>query len=305
MLRSLVAVVLAVLLSVAATPSALAQPVPPSVVFVGSVPTRGGMALVSVEGETRAGELVAALRGAGCEPTLIAITTGGRFQIYAPGAPAFANASFPSLLVAGRSAAVRCAPPEVPDARLLRLVSKEHALPRDFVPGSLVALRPDLVLAGSGSAFLTSEAADALGEMLEAARRAGHDLVVRSAYRSYQEQVVTHAHWTRVLGEAEANRRSAPPGHSEHQLGTVVDLTSAAVGWDLVPEFGTTPEGQWLRRRAHEFGFVQSYPEDAEEITGYRYEPWHLRYIGTLHADWLQHTGLTLIEYLERVHGTD
>lgn len=273
-----------------------------SELFAGSVPVdAGGMALVAVHGETEAGVLVGALRDAGCEPALIALASEGTFLIYAPAAPAFANASFPTPLEAGRIALVRCAPPEVPDAHLLRLVSKGHPLPADYVPEDLVSLPPEIVLSGTGPAYVTGETAEALERMLAAARGEGHELVVRSAYRSYQEQVATHQYWVDVLGEAEANRRSALAGESEHQLGTVVDVTSASVAWDLVPEFGDTPEGEWLAEHAAEFGFVISYPEDAEEVTGYEYEPWHLRYIGTLHADWLAQTGLTLTEYLEQV----
>ena len=159
----------------------------------------------------------------------------------------------------------------------------------------------ETVIAGGGASHLTAEAAAALSEMLEAARSAGHDMRVRSAYRSYQEQVVTHRYWTSVLGEEEAGRRSARPGHSEHQLGVAVDLTSASVGWELEPEFGATAEGRWLNLNARRFGFVESYPEGAEAITGYRYEPWHLRYIGRTHAEWLRLSGLTLTAYLTAI----
>jgi len=82
----------------------------------------------------------------------------------------------------------------------------------------------------------------------------------------------------------------------------VVDVTSAAVGWQLEPTFGTTPEGLWLRDHAWRFGFVESYPEGEEATTGYRYEPWHLRFVGETHADWMRQTGLTLTEYLTTVH---
>ena len=69
--------------------------------------------------------------------------------------------------------------------------------------------------------------------MLSAAAADGHDIHVRSAYRSYAEQERTFAYWVSVLGEAEARRVSAEPGHSEHQLGTTADLTTADVGYDL------------------------------------------------------------------------
>lgn len=306
MLRLLVVTFLLVLLGASVSSPALAQQPPTSSdVFSGAVPSGGGIALVATRGEMPIDESVRALRAAGCEPLTVAITRDGRWQLYAPGAPPFANASFPLRLEAGRVAAVRCMRPEVPDAHLLRLVSKAHGLPPNFVPDDLVPLSSQFVLLGTGPAYLTEEAADALEQMLEAGREVGHEILVRSAYRSYQEQVVTHEYWIDVLGEEEAARRSAPGGHSEHQLGTVVDVASAAVGWSLEPEFADTAEGQWLRRRAHDFGFVESYPEGTEAITSYRHEPWHWRYIGKLHADWVRQTGLTLIEYLEKVHAAD
>lgn len=277
---------------------------PPNPVFAGSVPDRGGIALIAAREQIEVGLLLEAIRTAGCEPTLLAVATGGVLQLFTPDAPDFVNAAFPRLLTAGRAAIVRCAHPAslVPDAHLLRLVSKDHPLPPNFVPDELTALPPDLVLPGTGQPRLTEETAAALEHLLEAAAEAGHELVVRSAYRSYEEQVVTYDYWVRTLGEEEANRRSARPGHSEHQLGTVVDLTSASVGWELAPEFGATPEGRWLAQHAWTFGFVESYPEGAEAVTGYRYEPWHLRYIGTTHTEWLRLTDLTLTEYLTQLH---
>jgi D-alanyl-D-alanine carboxypeptidase len=281
---------------------------PGEAVVQGSLPERGGVALIAVPEGATVGALLNGLHSGGCDATLLAIARGGAFQLYAPEAPAFANAAFPTLLPAGTLAVVRCSEltsdvptSDVPDADLLRLVTKEVALPSDFVPDGLALLPSELVMPGGGSLYLTEEATEALEEMLDAASSAGHEIAVRSAYRSYREQVFTYEYWVDVLGETEANRRSAPPGHSEHQLGVVVDLASASVGWELIPEFGTTPEGEWLKQHAWRFGFVESYPEDAEAITGYVYEPWHLRYIGQTHADWLRSTDLTLTEYLARI----
>lgn len=274
---------------------------PPPTVVIGDVPAEGGMALLIVGADTTAEGFVEVLRSAGCEAEVVAITSGGAFQLYAPAAPPFANASFPASLEAGRGVLVRCAEPTVVDAHLLRLVSKDRPLPEGFVPQGLTLLPSELVMPGGGPAYLTEEAADALAQLIEAGDRAGQELRVRSAYRSYAEQVATYQYWVDVLGEVEANRRSAVPGHSEHQLGVVADVTSASVGWELEPEFGETPEGRWLKQHAWEFGFVESYPQEAEAITGYDYEPWHIRYVGKTHADWIRLTGLTLTEYLAQV----
>jgi len=269
--------------------------------FQGSLPSGGGMVLIETLPGATPDALVDELIERGCQVEVLAITRGGSFQLYAPEAPTFANAAFRASFEPGALALVRCARPEIPDEHLLRIVTKDRALPADFVPDSLALLPDDLVIPGGGAQYLTEETADAVARLIEGARAAGHEIAVRSAYRSYQEQVFTHDHWVSVLGLDEANRRSAQPGHSEHQLGTVADVTSASVGWELEPAFGDTPEGRWLAQHAWRFGFVESYPEGAEETTGYRYEPWHLRYIGETHADWMRQTGLTLTEYLARI----
>ena len=183
---------------------------------------------------------------------------------------------------------------------LLTIVDKENGLPPAYVPPGLVEIPLEWMAPGFPSWLLRNEAAEALVTMLRAARAEGHELRVRSAYRSYWEQATTFQYWIDLLGEEEARRASAPPGHSEHQLGSTVDLTSASVGWQLEQSFGQTPEGQWLAAHAHEYGFTLSYPQGAEEITGYKYEPWHFRYIGQDQAVRWAQSGLTLLEFLKQ-----
>lgn len=182
---------------------------------------------------------------------------------------------------------------------LLTPVSKQHVLPSDYVPPGLTPLPARLQAPGFGGQQLRSEALTALDEMISAAAgEAGLDIRSRSAYRSYEQQAATFQFWVDQLGEEEAERVSARPGHSEHQLGTTADLTAASVGWQLTESFGGTAEGEWLVANAHRFGFALSYPEGKEQITGYRYEPWHFRYIGVDAAAEWRASGLTLIEYL-------
>ncbi len=182
---------------------------------------------------------------------------------------------------------------------LLSPVDKDHALPADYVPPSLVAI-PGAYLAPGWPGELRQDAVDALVRMLDDAAAAGHDVRARSAYRSYATQEGTFNYWVGQVGYDEAIRISAMAGHSEHQLGTTADLTSAAVGWDLLESFGPTPEGQWLAANSHNYGFALSYPAGAEAITGYAYEPWHFRYIGTAEAQAWKASGLTLNQYLLR-----
>ena len=180
---------------------------------------------------------------------------------------------------------------------MLSPVDKDHALPADYVPPALAAI-PGPYLAPGFGGELRQEAVDALVRMLDDADAAGHDVRARSAYRSYAAQESTFNYWVGVLGYDAAVRVSAMAGHSEHQLGTTADLTSPAVGWDLLESFGPTPEGQWLAANAHDYGFALSYPAGAEVITGYSYEPWHFRYIGTAQAQAWKASGLTLNQYL-------
>ena len=180
---------------------------------------------------------------------------------------------------------------------LLQLVDKQHALPSGYAPPDLQTVPAGYVAPGY-SATLRSAALAALVAMLDGADVAGYDIRVVSGYRSYQEQVTTYQYWVDTLGEEEANRVSARPGHSEHQLGTTVDLGSADFGWDLTEGFGATPSGQWLQQNAADYGFALSYPDGKEAITGYAYEPWHFRYIGVDAAQDLVASGLTLNQFL-------
>ena len=181
---------------------------------------------------------------------------------------------------------------------LLTLVDKQHSLPSDYVPQDLAELPAQWVAPGAGAQYLREDADTALTEMLQAARDAGIDIKVQSSYRSFATQEETFQYWVSTLGEEEARRISAEAGHSEHQLGTTVDLTSADVGHELVESFASTPAGEWLLANGHRYGFALSYPAGKEAITGYAHEPWHYRYIGPEAALAWHSSGLTLGEYL-------
>ncbi len=300
MARACSGIVLCVCLLLSSTLQSEAQePGAPS--FSGALPRSGGVVLITLHHPIAVTTLVDDLGKRGCAAVSLTVSDRGILVTYIAGAPAFVNVHFPQQLSVV-PLMVRCAsaPPVTPASHLLTLVTPEHGLDPTFVPRDLVALPAHLSLASP--IYLTMESGEALARMLDAAQSAGHRVVVRSAYRSYAEQRSTFQHWVSVMGEAEAQRRSARPGHSEHQLGTTVDLTSAAVNWGLTTAFAETPEGQWIAQNAWRFGFVESYPAGAEATTGYHYEPWHLRYIGEAHAEWLRRSGLTLTEYLTALH---
>ncbi len=180
------------------------------------------------------------------------------------------------------------------------LVDQSHSLPPDYVPDDLVPLRAyGVPTLGSDVLRLRRDAAEHLGRLVEAAAADGEELVVASAYRSYEEQQISHERLASVYG-ADANGMSAPPGHSQHQLGTAVDFTNAAVGYQVWMPFGETTAYLWLQHHAQEYGFVLAYPRGKEEETGYQWEPWHYRYVGVENAQRLEKSGLSLQEFLER-----
>src|SRR5699024_8221165 len=140
---------------------------------------------------------------------------------------------------------------------------------------------PDDLVAWPGTDFrVRAEVRDQLAQLFAAAQRDGHDLRVISGFRSYSTQAGTYAYWQQQYGTATADRVSARPGHSEHQTGLAVDLDSVSGQCYLRQCFGDTPEGRWVTQHAHEFGFIRSYPAAAQAVTGFVYEPWHLRYVG-------------------------
>lgn len=201
--------------------------------------------------------------------------------------------------VPAQSPSPTSAPPSG-DESLLIWVNQERALPPDFEPSDLVPITGVPVV--NQGMLLRRVALEALRRLVAAAQAGGLQLFVSSAYRSYQTQVAVHNYWVQVLGPARAARVSAKPGHSEHQLGTTVDLTTPRVGYQLTEAFGETPEGRWLQANAHRFGFVMSYPAGKEDITGYEYEPWHFRYVGVDVATYIHEAGISLEEYFRRLN---
>lgn len=185
---------------------------------------------------------------------------------------------------------------------LLALVNKEFALPEDYKPIDLVI--PDVKFSFEGEnekKYLRQEAAEALQALFEDALEQDIILYAVSGYRSYGRQTSIFNWEVQAKGEEEARRAVAFPGQSEHQTGLSMDISSASVNYDLTQRFGEMPEGQWVADNAHKHGFIIRYPEGKEEITGYKYEPWHLRYVGQELAAIIYEHELTLEEYFNKV----
>ncbi len=185
------------------------------------------------------------------------------------------------------------------DPTITALVNKQHSLDEDYAPDDLVTVEVPTILENPEVNQLREVAADALKAMFDKAEESGIYLYARSGYRSYQTQVQLFQNYAAEHGEEAANRYSARPGQSEHQTGLVMDVTSESVNYQLTDSFGETEEGKWVSEHAHEFGFIIRYPQGAEDITGYIYEPWHLRYLGVDMATKVYESGLTYEEYLE------
>jgi zinc D-Ala-D-Ala carboxypeptidase len=184
---------------------------------------------------------------------------------------------------------------------ILVLVNKNRNLPASYAPKDLV--KPNVRFSFSEDVpkrYMRASAAKALERLFKAASEAGFRLYGVSGYRSYATQKSIFERNAAKKGEEEANRTSARPGQSEHQTGLAMDISSASVNYALSTSFGETAEGKWVRNNAHKYGFIIRYPKGKEGITGYSYEPWHLRYVGTEAAEYIFKNGLTLEEYFQQ-----
>ena len=172
----------------------------------------------------------------------------------------------------------------------LVLVNKYHALPADYVP--------QLEVLGSryGTGSMTPEAAAAFRAMADAARAEGITLKSVSAYRSYRTQTNTYNRYLNQYSRELVDTFSARPGHSEHQTGLALDINAARIS----DHFENTAEFAWLQENCTRFGFLLRYPEGKSHITGYRFEPWHYRYVGAEAARDCTALGLTWEEYTAR-----
>ncbi|MGD9568047.1 MAG: D-alanyl-D-alanine carboxypeptidase family protein [Sedimentibacter sp.] len=182
------------------------------------------------------------------------------------------------------------------------LVNRTNNLPDTYVPEDLVKLTDvPTVLSNPEINQLRKPAYEALKELFAAAKSEKEfDLYARSGYRSYNTQVFLYSSYVANHGQAAADTFSAKPGQSEHQTGLSMDITCEAMNFQLDDTFGATDEGKWVSENAHRFGFIIRYPKGKEDITGYMYEPWHIRYLGVELATEVYESGLTLEEYFEQ-----
>lgn len=176
---------------------------------------------------------------------------------------------------------------------ITQVVNKNHSISSDFVPDDLVWVD----LPSTRDTQLRGVAATGLTSLFNAATATGLELYCCSGYRSYETQASLYDWNVQTYGVDGAELVSARPGMSEHQMGLAMDVTSASAGFDLVESFGSLPEGQFIKENAHKYGFIVRYPQGKTDITGYAYEPWHLRYVGVDVATDIYNSGKTMEEY--------
>ena len=176
---------------------------------------------------------------------------------------------------------------------IMILVNREHPLDPDYIPPELQeADFPFLAGSGDPKRLLCRPAALAGKELFDRCRMEGLSLYGISGYRSYERQSSLY-----LKKGNPADLYLAPPGCSEHQTGLALDVSCPSENYELEETFALTPEGKWLSTYASHYGFILRYPRGKESITGFPYEPWHIRYVGEPLAPYLSLTGLTLEEY--------
>jgi len=191
------------------------------------------------------------------------------------------NAELPEKVAKKIDAAAARSPAFMADLRaclrgekyLRELVDKQHPLSPDYVPDDLVMLEESVYLLIRPEP-LRRAALESLEKMSAAARKEGVTLAVSSAYRSYEYQTKVYNRNVRELGQKLADLESAQPGSSQHQTGLTVDF------YPVNESFATTTAGRWLVANASRFGWSLSFPRGYEEVTGYKWECWHYRYVG-------------------------
>ena len=174
-----------------------------------------------------------------------------------------------------------------------KITNKSHPIDPGYIPADLTKVNVN----SNGIQYLRSEAATALTNMFEAARKDNINLYLVSGYRSYEQQLELYNTYVATDGKALADHYDAIPGACEHQLGLAVDLSDDNRNHDIDDSFESTAAYQWLLKHSYEYGYIFRFPRGKETITGITYNPWSFRYIGVEEAKKVYDSGLTLEEF--------
>ncbi len=181
---------------------------------------------------------------------------------------------------------------------VLVLVNKNNKLPSSFIPDNLVAI--DLKYANADR-LVREEAKINFERLCYDAQKLGHTIIAISAFRDFDYQNQLYNHYVEKKGQEYADLASARPGHSEHQTGLAIDIMGSNEDYN---KFEESVEFEWMKNNAHLYGFILRYPKGKENITGFKYEPWHYRYIGKKVATIIYNENITLEEYLKKLKNT-
>lgn len=174
---------------------------------------------------------------------------------------------------------------------LLVLVNKYNQLPSEFTQYNLVNMGREYTINDGKQYLLAGVAYEKYVQMSDAAQQEGLSMKVVSAYRTEDYQRGLYNNRVRTRGKVNADNYTARPGFSEHQTGLAVDINSTKSAFEYSSEY------KWLQEHAHEYGYILRYPKGKEWITGYSYEPWHYRFVGTEAAKIIYEEGITYEEF--------
>ncbi|HVS58880.1 MAG TPA: D-alanyl-D-alanine carboxypeptidase family protein [Candidatus Saccharimonadales bacterium] len=177
------------------------------------------------------------------------------------------------------------------------IVNKKNPLkPKTYVPNDLIFPTVPTRVPGNVSMQMRKVAGTALETMFAGAKKDGINLMLSSGYRPYTFQQVLYNNYVASSGVAAADTFSARPGYSEHQTGLAADIEPLSEKCDVDQCFANLPEGKWLAANAYKYGFVIRYPKGKDSVTGYEYEPWHVRYVGVEAATEMQKEDVVTLE---------
>lgn len=175
------------------------------------------------------------------------------------------------------------------------LVNKNNRLTEDYIPNDLEMID---IRYSCENKYLRHEARVAFEEMAKNAKIEGYNIVAVSTYRPYEYQEKIYNNYIKEKGKYYADLASAKAGHSEHQTGLAIDVADISLDYD---NFEKTKEFKWMRNNAHKYGFILRYPKAKFHITGFKYEPWHYRYVGIYIANYIYNNDITLEEYQKKM----
>lgn len=175
-------------------------------------------------------------------------------------------------------------------------LNRKKSIPLDYIPQDLIKI-PDNIKT-TGIECVSNEILPRVEEMFSEAKKQGIDLAITSGYRSAETQKFLYSIWIKRAGES-AKAGIAEAGHSEHQLGTTIDVSGKSIGYaSASSRFGNSKEGKWMAENSYKYGFIMSYPDKKQKETGYIYEPWHFRFIGIDNAKDIFNQKITIQEFL-------